>query len=62
MKVIIIGDSFVGKTSLLTRWIQGYRYQPVKSNIGAEFYTKRVEIDSVVQNVSAFSLLPYSPL
>ena len=52
MKVIIIGDSHVGKTSLLNRWIYGYRYEPVVSNIGAAFFTKRVEIDSVVQDVS----------
>ena len=52
MKVIIIGDSNVGKTSLLNRWIYGYRYEPVISNISAAFFTKRVEIDSVVQDVT----------
>ena len=53
MKVIIIGDTYVGKTSLLTRWVERTRCDPPISNIGAVFSTKRVEIDSAVLHVSS---------
>ena len=39
-KIIIIGDSSVGKTSILHTYIKGSFSNQYKATIGADFYTK----------------------
>ncbi|CAI2379952.1 unnamed protein product [Moneuplotes crassus] len=45
LKMIIIGDSGVGKTSLIHRYVSTRFIQEFKPTIGAEFSTKEIEID-----------------
>ena len=49
-KIISIGDSGVGKTSLTHRFVNGDFLSDVENTIGSSFYTKQMEInDSVVK-------------
>ena len=45
LKIIIIGDSGVGKTSLIHRYVSTTFLQEFKPTIGAEFSNKEIEID-----------------
>ena len=45
VKIMIIGDSAVGKTSLMVRYIEKKFDHRYKVTIGADFLTKEVEID-----------------
>ena len=45
LKIIIIGDSGVGKTSLLNRYVTGRFSTQYKATIGADFVTKEVVVD-----------------
>lgn len=45
MKVIILGDSGVGKTSLMHQYVQKKFTKEYKATIGADFLTKEIEID-----------------
>ncbi|XP_028093461.1 ras-related protein Rab7-like isoform X2 [Camellia sinensis] len=45
LKVIVLGDSGVGKTSLMNQYVYKKFSQQYKSTIGADFVTKEVEID-----------------
>lgn len=44
-KVVIIGDSAVGKSNLLTRYAKNEFNMHSKSTIGVEFQTQTMEID-----------------
>jgi len=46
LKVILLGDSGVGKTSLLERFINRKFSASYKATIGADFLTKEMEIDN----------------
>lgn len=46
LKVIILGDSGVGKTSLMQRYVHDKYSQQYKATIGADFLTKEVEVDA----------------
>ncbi|CCH58508.1 hypothetical protein TBLA_0A07180 [Henningerozyma blattae CBS 6284] len=46
LKVIILGDSGVGKTSLMHRYVNDKYSQQYKATIGADFLTKEVAIDN----------------
>jgi len=46
LKVILLGDSGVGKTSLLDRFINRKFSASYKATIGADFLTKEMEIDN----------------
>lgn len=46
LKVIILGDSGVGKTSLMHRYVNDKYSQQYKATIGADFLTKEVTIDN----------------
>jgi len=46
LKVIILGDSGVGKTSLLERYISNKFSLMYKATIGADFLTKELELDN----------------
>ena len=43
MKFIVIGDSGVGKSSLINQYIQGHFESKMEPTIGVEFATKSVE-------------------
>jgi GTPase SAR1 family protein len=44
-KIVLIGDSGVGKTNLLSQFTRDYFNAESKSTIGIEFATKTLEID-----------------
>ncbi|TNV76472.1 hypothetical protein FGO68_gene10383 [Halteria grandinella] len=43
-KIVILGDSAVGKTSMIQRYIKKSMSQVYKPTIGADFHSKKVEI------------------
>jgi Ras-related protein Rab-7A len=45
LKVIILGDSGVGKTSLMNQYVQKKFSKEYKATIGADFLTKELEVD-----------------
>jgi Ras-related protein Rab-7A len=45
LKVIILGDSGVGKTSLMNQYVNKKFSNQYKATIGADFLTKEVQID-----------------
>jgi len=45
LKVILLGNSGVGKTSLMQKWVTQRFNQIYKATIGADFLTKKIEID-----------------
>ena len=51
IKVIVVGDSGVGKTSLLIQYVKNQFDGRYKATVGAEFLTKNVEIDGNTVNV-----------
>ena len=44
-KIVLIGDSAVGKSNLLARFARNEFYSNSKSTIGVEFQTQKMEID-----------------
>jgi len=45
LKIIILGDSGVGKTALLHKYVHGSFIQEHKATIGADFVTKEISVD-----------------
>ncbi|CAI0554895.1 unnamed protein product [Linum tenue] len=45
LKVIVLGDSGVGKTSLMNRYVYKKFNQQYKATIGADFVTKELQVD-----------------
>ncbi|XP_039050144.1 ras-related protein Rab7-like [Hibiscus syriacus] len=45
LKVIVLGDSGVGKTSLMNQYVHMKFSQQYKATIGADFVTKELQID-----------------
>ncbi|XP_014628466.1 ras-related protein Rab7 isoform X2 [Glycine soja] len=45
LKVIVLGDSGVGKTSLMNQYVHKKFSQQYKATIGADFVTKELQID-----------------
>ena len=48
LKVIILGDAGVGKTSLLNKYVKGQFSYQYKTTIGADFLTKEIVLDGQV--------------
>lgn len=48
LKVIILGDSSVGKTSLMNQYVNKRFSNQYKATIGADFLTKEVVVDDKV--------------
>jgi hypothetical protein len=44
--VVLVGDSGVGKSNLLSRFTKGEFYEETKSTIGVEFAVKSVSVES----------------
>jgi len=45
LKVIILGDSGVGKTSLMNQFVNRKFSNQYKATIGADFLTKELQVD-----------------
>lgn len=60
LKVIILGDTSVGKTSLMNQYVNKRFSNQYKATIGADFLTKEVVVDDrvVTMQVSGF----FSPI
>jgi small GTP-binding protein len=43
-KIIIFGEGGVGKTTLITRYLEGYFEESIKMTIGVDFFMKRINI------------------
>ena len=61
LKIIILGDSGVGKTSLMNQYVNRKFSSQYKATIGADFLTKEVMIDDklVTLQVRIFTLLSH---
>lgn len=47
LKVVILGDSFVGKTSLMTQFVDRRFCNHYKATIGTDFLSKNIVVDDV---------------
>lgn len=54
LKVIILGDSGVGKTSLMHRYVNDKYSQQYKATIGADFLTKEVTVDDKIATMQVW--------
>ena len=52
LKIVLLGDSGVGKTTILARWMTGKYYQSLKPTVGTNHQRKIVEIEQ--KNVELF--------
>jgi GTPase SAR1 family protein len=44
-RVIVVGDSAVGKTSLITRYVKGIFAKNYTVSLGVEFYSKMIDVE-----------------
>lgn len=44
-KLVLVGDSFVGKTNIMSQYLQGTFREDSKATVGVEFGSKKFEID-----------------
>jgi len=54
IKVIIVGDGRIGKTSLMTRFVDGTFYNQYMKTIGVDFLEKRMFVPAIHENVSFY--------
>lgn len=59
LKVIILGDSSVGKTSLMNQYVNKRFSNQYKATIGADFLTKEVVVDDRVVTMQVSNTLIY---
>jgi len=52
LKIVILGDSGVGKTSLMERYVNERFVQQYKATIGADFLSKEIAIDDKLVNMA----------
>jgi len=45
-KLVLIGDSFVGKTNIMSKYLKNEFHEDSKATVGVEFGSKKFEIDS----------------
>ena len=62
LKVIILGDSSVGKTSLMNQYVNKRFSNQYKATIGADFLTKEVIVDDRVVTMQVSNLYKMSSL
>ena len=51
LKILILGDSSVGKTTLLLKYVDGYFPTIYVATIGVEFKVKRINVDGIDLNL-----------
>jgi small GTP-binding protein len=51
-KAVLLGESGVGKTSLVTRWVSGIFSKSIMPTIGANHQRKRITLDSIEVEMS----------
>lgn len=56
LKVIILGDSGVGKTSIMNQYVNKKFNNQYKATIGADFQTKEVVVDDRVVTMQVNTL------
>merc|ERR1711988_319656 len=61
LKVIILGDSGVGKTSLMNQYVNKKFPASYKATIGADFLTKEVLVDDRLITMQVISEHEFSP-
>lgn len=59
LKVIILGDSGVGKTSLMNQYVNRKFSNQYKATIGADFLTKEVMVDDRLVTMQVSQLLTF---
>lgn len=59
LKVIILGDSGVGKTSLMNQFVNKKFSNQYKATIGADFLTKEVMVDDRLVTMQVHRLIFY---
>uniref|UniRef100_A0A8C7YJL3 RAB7A, member RAS onco family n=1 Tax=Oryzias sinensis TaxID=183150 RepID=A0A8C7YJL3_9TELE len=59
LKVIILGDSGVGKTSLMNQYVNKKFSNQYKATIGADFLTKEVMVDDRLVTMQETEVEPY---
>jgi len=57
LKVIILGDSGVGKTSLMNQYVNKKFSNQYKATIGADFLTKEVLYNHFKENKCSFEII-----
>lgn len=60
LKVIILGDSGVGKTSLMNQYVSKKFSNQYKATIGADFLTKEVMVDDRIVTMQVNMLNNYN--
>lgn len=48
LKIILVGDSGVGKTNILTRYVKGTYNENHQNTLGVEFATKKIILQDIV--------------
>lgn len=51
LKIIALGDSGVGKTSLLNRFVNAEFSQNYRATIGADFLSKEMDVDGSIAHL-----------
>eukprot|EP01084_Bolivina_argentea_P085713 154932_1 len=54
LKVIVLGDSGVGKTSLMSRWVHKKFDGRYKATIGADFLTKEIPVGDKLVSIQVW--------
>ncbi|XP_023238297.1 ras-related protein Rab-7a-like [Centruroides sculpturatus] len=60
LKVIILGDSGVGKTSLMNQYVNKKFSNQYKATIGADFLTKEVTVDDRLVTMQVMIITNYN--
>ena len=55
-KIVLLGDSLVGKTSLVQRYVYDSLSPDVGRTIGAVLHVKKIELDGVVHKLVVWDL------
>lgn len=54
IRLLIVGETGVGKTSLLVRFNEGNFYSDQKTTIGVDYKAKEIDIDGEVVKLQVF--------
>jgi small GTP-binding protein len=56
IKVVVVGDGGVGKTTLIRRYVEGKFHASRVATIGVDFYTQRVELPTGLVKLSIWDM------